>query len=94
MAEIRHIGEVIKSSPFPEDSEPLTDYLNREIVILDYQLTDTGFGPAAVITAEVDGEAKLLTTFSAVVIRQLEEAAPHFPVKATPHKVKQYYTLV
>lgn len=94
MAKLKRITEVIGGSPFPEGSEPITDHLNQEMIIYGYELVETGFGLAAIVDAEVDGEKKLLTTFSGVLIRQLEEVGSEFPVIATPRKVKNYYTFV
>jgi len=82
---IPRFGEVCAEKEF-EDTELLTDNLNREIIIRSFEVGEGGYGPYVILSASVNGGTKRLRTSSLVVIDQLQKIGDKLPIRAIPIK--------
>jgi len=81
--DIPSFGEVRAETEFA-NTELLTDYRNREIIVRSFEMGEGGYGPYVILSASVNGGTKLLRTSSLVVIDQLQKIRDKLPIKATP----------
>jgi len=79
--DIPSFGEVWAEKEF-EDTELLTDYRNREIIVRSFEVGEGGYGPYVILDVSVNGGTKRLRTSSLVVIDQLNKIKERLPIKA------------
>lgn len=97
MPEYKRAGEVLGAAQDFEADWVLDD-VGEDFVLVGVEHYDTGFGPAAVLVCERDGEEHRWVTWSTVIIDQVSKLADDLPVLARVDTQRGeqgwYYTLV
>jgi hypothetical protein len=82
--------------PMPGDKKHLNEVLNREILILDFRITDSKKrqdGKCLQIQFLLDNQVYVMFTGSAVLIDQINSARDKLPFRSTIVKIDRYYSL-
>jgi len=69
------------------------DLLDQPFELTGYEVLETGFGPAIKVSIVTEDGPNTCLTWSEVILKQVLQLEPYFPVPATLRKVKQYFTL-
>jgi len=88
---VREAGDVAKELR----GSPISNYDGTTLLLNSYKVTESGnFGKVIVLECEdEDGGEVKMSTFSEVVIKQVEEIGEKLPLLITPRKVSNYYTI-
>jgi len=78
-----------------ERGEPISEYEGKDLLLERYETFETDkFGGGVILYCQDEnGEPVKLSTFSEVVIKQLEPLKDKLPVIITPRKVSNYYVI-
>lgn len=82
--------------PMPGDKKHLNDVLNREILLLDFRVTESKKrqdGKCLQIQFLMDDQVCVLFTGSAVLLDQVKSAHDKLPFRGTIVKIDKYYSL-
>jgi len=96
MQELKRVSEVLGIRKSANDTVPLTNYLDKFIIIKGYELIEGIYGQYAIIKAEYEGNEVKIRTGSSVVINKLHllEDKNGFPVLALVVRKKRYYDII
>lgn len=84
IVDIPSFGEIYTEKRF-EDTELLTDYKDREIIIHKYDTGEGSYGPYILLTISLDGhDTRVARTSSLVIIDQVTKIGDRLPIKTTP----------
>ena len=82
--------------PMPGDKKHLNDVLNREILLLDFRVTESKKrqdGKCLQIQFLMDDQVCVLFTGSAILLDQVKSARDKLPFRGTIVKIDKYYSL-
>ena len=81
--------------PMPGDKKRLDEILNKEILVVDFRITNSKKRPdgkCLQIQFVMDNQVCVLFTGSAVLIDQLQGAREKIPFRGTVVKIDRYYS--
>mgnify|MGYP003305101135 FL=1 len=81
--------------PMPGDKKHLNEILNREILVLDFRITDSKKrqdGKCLQLQFLMDDNVYVAFTGSGVLINQMQNAREKLPFRATVVKIDKYYS--
>jgi len=82
--------------PMPGDKKRLDEILNKEILVVDFRITDSKKRPdgkCLQIQFLMDGAVYVVFTGSVVLIDQMQSARDKLPFRGTVVKIDKYYSL-
>jgi len=93
----KRVSDVVPSIDFG-GTEPLEDYVDKEMLIRNFLTVEGSFGETGILTVEVDGEEKVLRTSSEVVIKKLKQCMDELPLYGRVSRIssksgREYYDI-